>query len=105
MDAALVTAWCTGIAAVIAAVGAVLKIIYTRPRIPVAEEVLERLASLEDYLLAWGTWAHRVQMIAVQNGWSLPHPPSDPAEHRNPHRLLPHLTDRAPDTNPLPAQR
>jgi hypothetical protein len=105
MDAALVTAWCTGTAAVIAAVGAVLKIVFTRPRIPVAEEVLERLAQLEDYLLAYGTWAHQVRMIAVTAGMTLPVPPHDPAEHRNPHRLPPHLMDKGPETNPLPAQR
>ena len=44
MDAALVTAWCTGVAGVIAAIGVVLKIVLTRPRIPVAEEVLAHLS-------------------------------------------------------------
>lgn len=103
MDAGLVGAWCTGLAGIIAAVGVVLKIVLTRPRIPVAEEVLERLAELEEALLGWATWAHSVRMVTAAAGVHLPAPPMDPAEKRSPHRLPPRLS--GPDTNPLPAQR
>lgn len=103
MDASLVTAWCTGVAAVIAAIGAVLKIVLTRPRLPVAEEVLERLGELEEALLAWATWAHQSRMVAAAAGIALPAPPLDPAERREVHALPDRLT--GPGTNPLPAQR
>lgn len=103
MNAALVTAWCTGTAGVIAAIGVVLKIVLTRPRLPVAEEVLERLAELEEGLLAWATWAHGARMAAAAAGIVLPDPPLDPAERRTPSRLPGRLA--GPDTNPLPAQR
>lgn len=102
MDAALVTAWCTGVAGIIAATGVVLKIVLTRPRIPVAEEVLERLAELEEGLLAWATWAHGARMAAAAAGITLPTTPLDPAERRNPHQLLPRLADF--DTSPIPRQ-
>lgn len=108
MDAALVTAWCTGVAGVIAATGVVLKIVLTRPRIPVAEEVLERLAELEEALLSWATWAHGARMAAAAAGIPLPAPPLDPAEHRNPHQLPHRLTEhaaRGTDTSPaIPTQ-
>lgn len=106
MTASLVTAWCTGLAGVIAAVGVVLKIVLTRPRLPVAEEVLERLAELEEQLLLYATWAHTVRMVAAASGIELPTVPLDLAERRSPHRMAPRLIDRgATDTNPrLPMQ-
>ena len=72
MDAALVGAWCTGVAGIIAAFGVVMKIWTTRPRVPVAEEVLMRLAELEDVVLRWASWAHDVRVVAVAAGWDLP---------------------------------
>lgn len=108
MDAGLVGAWCTGLAGIIAAVGVVLKIVLTRPRIPVAEEVLERLAEVEESLLAWATWAHLARMAAAAAGVQLPPTPLDTAENRDPHALPPRLGERAErtDTDPaLPAQR
>lgn len=108
MDAALVTSWCTGIAAVLGAIGVVLKIILTRPRIPVAEEVLERLAELEEGLLAWAAWAHGARMAAAAAGITLPATPLDPAERRTPHGLPPRLMERQErhtDTGPIPVQQ
>lgn len=96
-------AWCTGLAGIIGAVGVVLKIILTRPRIPVAEEVLERLAEVEEALLGWATWAHTVRMICVGAGIHLPATPLDLAEQRDPHGLPPRLGDRT-DTGPMRAQ-
>lgn len=104
MDPALVGAWCTGLAGIIGATGVVLKIVLTRPRIPVAEEVLERLAEVEEALLGWATWAHTVRMTAAAAGMELPAPPLDPAEYRTPHQLPPRLGERT-DTGPLRAQR
>lgn len=105
MDPALVGAWCTGVAGVIAAVGVVLKIVLTRPRLPVAEEVLERLAELEEQLLRYATWAHNVRMVAAASGIELPTVPLDLAERRTPSRMAPRLADRTTDTNPrLPTQ-
>ena len=72
MDAALVGAWCTGIAGIIAAMGVVVKIVLSRPRLPVAEEVLLRLAELEDVVLRWASWAHGVRVVARAQGWDLP---------------------------------
>lgn len=103
MAAAQITAWCTGIAAVIAAIGAVLKIVLTRPRLPVAEEVLERLAEVEEALLSWATWAHQARMVAAAAGIELPPVPLDLGEKRTPPGLPARLT--GPDSNPLPAQR
>lgn len=103
MDAGLVGAWCTGVAGIIGAVGVVLKIVISRPRIPVAEEVLERLADLEETLLAWATWAHAARMAAAAAGFDLPPPPLDLAEKRHPHRLVTRLGERT-DTGPLRAQ-
>lgn len=65
-------AWCTGLAGIIAAIGVVVKIVLTRPRVPVAEEVLLRLAELEDVVLRWASWAHDVRVVAVAQGWELP---------------------------------
>lgn len=72
MDAALVGAWCTGIAGIIGAVGVVLKIVLTRPRLPVAEEVLLRMAELEDVVLRWASWAHDARVAAAAQGFDLP---------------------------------
>jgi hypothetical protein len=72
VDAALVGAWCTGLAGIIAAIGVVVKIVLTRPRVPVAEEVLLRLAELEDVVLRWASWAHDVRVHAAAQGWDLP---------------------------------
>ena len=105
MAAAEITAWWTGITAVIGAIGAVLKIVLTRPRLPVAEEVLERLAEVEEALLAWATWAHQTRMAAAAAGGELPPTPMDPAERRDPRALAPRLVERRTDTGPLPAQR
>ncbi len=65
-------AWCTGLSGVIVATGAVLRIVLTRPRVPVAEEVLLRLAELEDVVLRWATWAHGARVAAAAQGFDLP---------------------------------
>lgn len=91
MDAALVGAWCTGIAGIIAAIGAVVKIVLSRPRVPVAEEVLLRLAELEDVVLRWASWGHDVQVFAATQGWDLPS--IDP-------ELIPHRA-----SGPVPGRR
>lgn len=75
MDAAEVTAWCTGIAAIIAATGAVLKIVVSRPRLPVAEELLEQIDELRADVLALARWAHNAQATAAAEGVDLPDPP------------------------------
>lgn len=102
MDAALVGAWCTGIAGILASVAVLVKIILTRPRLPVAEEVLERLSELEEQLLKYAAWMHRARMVAAAAGIELPTVPLDLAERRSPPRLLPRLTDRS--TSPIPTQ-
>ncbi len=65
-------ALCTGIAGIIAAIGVVVKIVLTRPRVPVAEEMLLQLAELRDVVLRWASWAHDVQVVAHSQGWDLP---------------------------------
>jgi len=108
VDAGLIGAWGTAVAGVIGSVGIVLKIVLTRPRIPVAEEVLERLAEVEEALLAWATWAHLARMAAAAAGVTLPATPLDTAERREPHALPTRLAERVrrTDTDPaLPAQR
>jgi len=82
MDAALVGAWCTGLAGILAAAGVVLKIWTTRPRVPVAEEVLLRLAELEDVVLRWASWAHDARVSAAAHGWDLPDVDSELLPHR-----------------------
>ena len=103
MDPSVITAWCMGVAAVIGAVAGVLKIVLTRPRLPVAEEVMERLTDLEEQLLGYAAWAHGARMAAAAAGIDLPPLPLDLAEHRTPHQLPPRLA--GPDTNPIPASR
>lgn len=76
IDAAEVTAWCTGIAAIIGAIGVVLKIVVTRPRLPVAEELLEQIDELRGDLLALARWAHRAQATAAASGLELDEPPT-----------------------------
>lgn len=98
MDAATVGALCTGVAAIIAAVGAVVKIVLTRPRLPVAEELLKRMSEIEDELLAWAGWGHTVRMLAAGQGLELPPIPGKLAasgrraeDHPDrPHRRPPH---------------
>lgn len=72
MDAATIGALGTGAAAIIAAIGAVIKIVLTRPRLPVAEELLERMSEIESELLAWAGWGHTVRMLAAGQGIDLP---------------------------------
>lgn len=75
MDAALVTAWCAGIAGIISALGVVVKIVTTRPRLPVAEEVLLRLAELEDVVLATAAYVHTERVRAAAHGYVMGEPP------------------------------
>jgi hypothetical protein len=95
MEPATVTAALTGIAAVIAAIGAVVKIVVSRPRLPVAEELLEQIDELRSDVLALARWAHNARALAASEGVDLPEPPtvllssgeregerrSDPARH------------------------
>lgn len=75
LDAAQITALFTGAAAIIAATGAVIKIVITRPRLPVAEELLEQLDELRADVLALARWAHNAQATAAAEGVDLPAPP------------------------------
>ena len=75
MDAALVTAWCTGIAGIIAAVAALVKIVTTRPRLPVAEEVLLRVGELEDVVLLAASYFHTERVRALAHGYTMADPP------------------------------
>lgn len=76
MDAATVTATLTGVAAVIAAIGAVVKIVLSRPRLPVAEELLEQIDELRDDVLALARWAHNARAHAASQGVELDEPPT-----------------------------
>ena len=76
LDAAQIGAIFTGIAGIIIAIGGVVKIVTTRPRIPVAEEVFEQLDELRDDLLACARWMHRAVAQAATAGIELEEPPS-----------------------------
>jgi hypothetical protein len=75
MDAATIVAVGTATAAVIAAVGGVVQIILKRPRLPVAEEVLEQLEEMRAVIVAVARWAHDAQVVAARSGIDLPEPP------------------------------
>jgi hypothetical protein len=75
-DAATITAIGTAVAAVIGALGVVVKIVVTRPKMPVAEEILTRQAELEAEQLKLAAWAHEVAIIAAAAGIELPEPPA-----------------------------
>lgn len=75
MDAATITAVFTGCAAVIGAIGVVVRIVVTRPRLPVAEELLEQIDELRGDLLAVVRWAHRAVVTAASQGVELEPPP------------------------------
>jgi hypothetical protein len=75
VDAATVGAVFSGLVGLIGAIAALLKIYWTRPQMPVAEEILERQSELETELLALAAWAHDAAMIAAANGIDLPEPP------------------------------
>lgn len=77
-DAGVVTAWLTGIAAIITAVGVVLKIVTTRPRLPVAEELMAEMAELRAWVVDVASWGHQVAVAAQLAGFVLPHPFPDP---------------------------
>lgn len=76
MDAATITAGLTGVAAVITAVGVVVKIVVSRPRLPVAEELLEQIDELRSDVLALARWAHNARALAASEGVDLPEPPT-----------------------------
>lgn len=76
MTAALVTAWCTGIGGIIGAVALLAKVLTTRPRIPVAEEVLLRVGELEDVVLAAAAYLHTERTRAAAHGYVLGEPPA-----------------------------
>jgi hypothetical protein len=75
-DAGTIAAVFTGVAGVITAISVVVKIVVTRPRMPVAEEILERQAELEAEQLRLAAWAHDVAIIAAAAGIELPEPPA-----------------------------
>jgi hypothetical protein len=75
MDPATVGAWCTGIASIIGAAAVLVKIVLTRPRLPVAEEILARMTEIEERLLIWaGVW-HDAKATAALQGFELPELP------------------------------
>lgn len=71
MDPASVGAWFTGIGGVIVAITALVKVVTTRPRLPVAEELLEQIDELRDDVLALARWAHRQITRAAAQGVEL----------------------------------
>lgn len=75
MDAALVTAWCTGIGGIIGAITLLVKVITTRPQLPVAEEILLRVGELEDVVLLAASYVHTARVAAAAQGFDLPDPP------------------------------
>lgn len=75
MDAATITAIGTAVAAVLAAIGALVKIVVSRPRMPVAEELLEQIDELRADVLALARWAHRARAQAAAAGVDLEEPP------------------------------
>jgi hypothetical protein len=75
LDAAQIGAIFTGVAGVIIAIGGVVKVVTTRPRLPVAEELLEQLDELRDDVLALARWAHRAVAQAAAGGVELDPPP------------------------------
>ena len=76
VDAAVVSAVLAGVGGIIVAIGGVIKIVVTRPRLPVAEELLEQIDELRTELLDLAAWAHDVQMVAATAGIELPPAPS-----------------------------
>jgi hypothetical protein len=76
VDAALVGAWCTGISGIIGSIALLVKIVTTRPRLPVAEEVLLRLGELEDVVLLTAGWLHTERTRAAAAGYKLGDPPA-----------------------------
>jgi hypothetical protein len=76
VDAGTIAAVFTGVAGVIAATGAVVKIVLTRPRLPVAEELLEQLDELRADVLALARWAHKARATAAAAGVELSEPPA-----------------------------
>jgi len=76
LDPAQIGAVCTGIAGIIIAIGGVIKIVTTRPRMPVAEELFEQLDELRDDVLACARWMHRAVAQAAAAGIELEEPPS-----------------------------
>lgn len=76
MDSATIGAVFSGVAGVIIAIGAVIKIVVGRPRLPVAEEILEQLDEMRDDLLNVARWAHRAVAQAALEGITLEEPPA-----------------------------
>lgn len=75
VDATTITATGGALGAILAGVAAVVKIVYSRPRLPVAEELLEQMDELRDDVLALARWAHRAQAQAAAAGVTLEEPP------------------------------
>lgn len=75
MDAAVIAAIGTAVAAILAGVAAILKIVRDQPRMPVAEELLEQLDELRADVLALARWAHRARAQAAAAGVELEEPP------------------------------
>jgi hypothetical protein len=73
--AAEITAAGTAVAAILGGLAAVVKIVLSRPKMPVAEEILEQLADVQGELLKLAAWAHDAQMVAAAAGLELPEPP------------------------------
>lgn len=76
MDAALVTAWCTGVGGIIGAITLLVKVVTTRPRLPVAEEILLRVSELEDVVLQTAAYLHRQRVRAAAHGYVMEEPPA-----------------------------
>lgn len=75
VDATTVGAAFTGATALLGAVAALLKVWFSRPRLPVAEELLEQLDELRGDVLALSRWAHRARAQAAAAGIELEEPP------------------------------
>lgn len=75
MDAALVTAWCTGIGGIIGAITLLVRVIRYSPRLPVAEEVLLRVGELEEVVLLTASYVHTERTRAAAHGYTMAEPP------------------------------
>lgn len=75
IDAATVTAFGTAAGAVLAGTAALVKIVLGRPRLPVAEELLEQIDELRVDVLNLARWAHRAITQAAAQGVDLEEPP------------------------------
>lgn len=76
-DPAVISAWLVGLAGLVGAAAGLVKVVVSRPRLPVAEEVMERLHELEDVVLQMSRWIANTRAAAAMQGFDLPALPLD----------------------------